>query len=53
MDSQNKLPKVAPEYLKWLRNRSRICREMANMMHVGEHTNIVKLYEVLELIQVI
>ena len=30
-----------------------MCREMATMMRVGEHPNIVDLYEVLELIQVL
>jgi serine/threonine protein kinase len=45
------LPVVAPKYLKWLRSRQSICREMASMMQLGEHRNITKLYEVLELVQ--
>ena len=47
------IPLVSPKYLKWLRSRQKMCREMATMMRVGEHPNIVDLYEVLELIQVI
>jgi hypothetical protein len=46
------LPLIAPKYMKWLRSRHKMCREMATMMRVGEHPNIVELYEVLELIQV-
>lgn len=46
------IPTVAPEYLKWLRSRRRICREVSSMMQLGDHPNIVKLCEVLELIQV-
>lgn len=46
------IPLVSPKYLKWLRSRQKMCREMATMMRVGEHPNIVDLYEVLELIQV-
>ena len=45
------LPTVAPKYLRWLQSRSTICREMNNMIHIGEHPNIVDLLEVLELIQ--
>jgi serine/threonine protein kinase len=45
------LPLVAPKYLKWLQSRASICREMNNMIHIGEHSNIVDLLEVLELIQ--
>ena len=45
------LPTVAPKYLSWLQSRATICREMNNMIHVGEHPNIVDLLEVLELIQ--
>jgi serine/threonine protein kinase len=45
------LPLVPPKYLKWLQSRASICREMNNMIHIGEHPNIVDLLEVLELIQ--
>jgi serine/threonine protein kinase len=45
------IPLVAPKYLKWLQSRATVCREMNNMIHIGEHSNIVDLLEVLELIQ--
>jgi len=45
------LPLVAPKYLKWLRMRQTVCREMSNMIHIGEHPNIIDLLEVLELVQ--
>jgi serine/threonine protein kinase len=45
------LPFVAPKYLKWLHSRQGICREMDNMMRIGEHANVIALSEVLELIQ--
>jgi len=48
-----KLPLVASKYLKWLRSRAEICREVNSMMRVGGgHKNIIALYEVLELVQV-
>jgi serine/threonine protein kinase len=31
--------------------RSSICREISNMYQLGDHPNVVKLYEVLELVQ--
>lgn len=46
-----KIPLVSPKYLKFLRNRLHVCREMNNMVQIGEHPNIVELLEVLELIQ--
>ena len=46
------LPIIAPKYLKWLRNRQEICREVNSMMQIGVHPNIIALHEVLELIQV-
>jgi hypothetical protein len=46
------IPRVAPKFLKWLRSRQSICREVSSMMQIGEHQNIIKLYEILELIQV-
>lgn len=45
------LPFVPPKYLKFLRSRQHICREMGSMMQLGDHENIVKLHEVLELVQ--
>lgn len=45
------LPRVPFKYIKWLRNREMICREMKNMMFIGGHPNVIELYEVLELIQ--
>jgi len=45
------LPRVSPKYLKWLRNRRAICREINSTLRVGEHPNIVGLHEVLELVQ--
>ena len=49
---QYNIPLVAPKYLKWLRTRNKMCREMLTMVRVGEHPNIVVLHEVLELIEV-
>jgi len=46
-----RLPKVAPKYVKWLRTRRSVCREMNNMLQIGEHPNIIDLLEVLELVQ--
>lgn len=46
-----KIPIVSPKYLKFLRNRLHVCREMNNMVQIGEHPNIVELLEVLELVQ--
>jgi serine/threonine protein kinase len=45
------LPIIPPKYLKWLRSRQGICREVSSMMRVGEHPNIVRLLEVLEHVQ--
>lgn len=46
-----KIPLVSPKYLKFLKNRQLVCREMSNMVQIGEHPNIIELLEVLELIQ--
>jgi serine/threonine protein kinase len=45
------IPIVSSKYLKWLYSRQAICKEMVSMVRVGEHPNIVDLFEVLELIQ--
>jgi serine/threonine protein kinase len=45
------LPRVPYKYLKWLRTRDMICREMKNMMIISGHANVIELFEVLELIQ--
>jgi serine/threonine protein kinase len=45
------IPKVSPKYIKWLLNRQAVCREMLNMMCVGDHPNVIGLVEVLELLQ--
>ncbi len=46
-----KVPLVSPKYLKFLKSRLHVCREMNNMVQIGEHPNIVELLEVLELVQ--
>ena len=45
------LPRVPPKYVKWLRARQGIYKEIANMSHLGAHRNVVGLYEVLEYVQ--
>lgn len=45
------LPYASPKYLKFLRARQGICREIENMLQLGDHENVVKLHEVLELVQ--
>lgn len=46
-----RIPLVSHKYLKFLKNRQQVCREMSNMVQIGEHPNIIDLLEVLELIQ--
>jgi serine/threonine protein kinase len=46
-----KIPVVSPKYLKFLKNRQVVCREMNNMVQIGSHPNIVCMHEVLELVQ--
>jgi len=46
-----RVPIVSPKYLNFLRSRQSVCREMSNMVRIGEHPNIIELLEVLELIQ--
>jgi 5'-AMP-activated protein kinase catalytic alpha subunit len=45
------LPKVPPKFVKWLRARQRLGREIANMANLGAHPNVVQLLEVLEYVQ--
>lgn len=45
------IPRVPPKYVKWLRSRRSIYREISNMKKLGDHPNVIKLHEVLELIQ--
>lgn len=45
------LPVVAPKYLKWLRSRERVCREIKTMATLRGHENIIELNSCLELIQ--
>lgn len=45
------LPIVSPKFLKWLRSREKICREIDSMIKLRGHENIIELNEVLELIQ--
>jgi serine/threonine protein kinase len=46
-----RIPIVSPKYLKFIKSRQVVCREMSNMVQIGEHPNIIDLLEVLELIQ--
>jgi serine/threonine protein kinase len=50
-NKEYRIPSVSPKFLKFLRNRQHVCREMNNMVRIGEHPNIVELLEVLELVQ--
>jgi len=47
------VPRVPPKFLRWLRARQGIYREIANMAHLGatRHENVVGLLEVLEYVQ--
>ncbi|GAB5034099.1 camk camkl protein kinase [Nannochloropsis oceanica] len=45
------IPRVPPKFVKWLRSRRSIYREIANMTKLGAHPNVIRLSEVLELIQ--
>lgn len=46
-----RLPKVPPKFVKWLRARQKLSREVANMASLGPHPNVVQLLEVLEYVQ--
>ena len=45
------VPAVPPRYIRWLRQRRAVTKEIRNMMRIGRHKNVVHLFEVLELIQ--
>lgn len=45
------LPRIPHKFIRWLRNRNKIYREILNMKSVGNHPNVLTLIEVLELIQ--
>lgn len=45
------VPAVPPKYIRWLRQRRAVTKEIRNMMRIGRHKNVVHLYEVMELIQ--
>ncbi|CAM9591636.1 unnamed protein product, partial [Heterosigma akashiwo] len=45
------LPRIPPKFVQWLRKRRSIYREIANMAQLKSHPNVIKLHEVLEMIQ--
>ena len=45
------VPTVPPRYIRWLRQRRAVTKEIRNMMRIGRHKNVVHLFEVMELIQ--
>jgi serine/threonine protein kinase len=45
------LPAIAPKYAEFLRRRSRIFREILNMRKISNHPNVIRLEQVLELVQ--
>ncbi len=45
------IPRVPPKFVKWLRARRSIYREIACHAKLGTHSNVIRLYEVLELVQ--
>jgi serine/threonine protein kinase len=45
------VPAVPPRYIRWLRQRRAVTKEIRNMMRIGRHKNVVHLFEVLELVQ--
>lgn len=45
------VPAVPPRYIRWLRQRRAVTKEIRNMLRIGRHKNVVHLFEVLELIQ--
>ena len=45
------VPAIPPKYLRWLKQRRLATKEVRNMLRIGRHTNVVHLYEVLEMVQ--
>mmetsp|Transcript_29367 Transcript_29367/g.37879 ORF Transcript_29367/g.37879 Transcript_29367/m.37879 type:complete len:626 (+) Transcript_29367:130-2007(+) len=45
------IPKIPIKFIRWLRARQNIYKEIAHMAHLGDHPNVVGLKEVLEYIQ--
>ena len=45
------VPRVPAKFLNWLRARRRIYKEIESMERLGAHPNVVRLQEVLELLQ--
>jgi Serine/threonine protein kinase len=45
------IPVVPPRYVRWLRQRRAVTKEIRNMTRIGRHKNVVHLFEVLELVQ--
>jgi hypothetical protein len=45
------LPRVPPKYVKFLRARRSVYREIAAMAALEHHPNVLDLYEVLELVE--
>lgn len=45
------VPAIPPKYLRWLKQRRLATKEVRNMMRIGRHSNVVHLYEVLEMVQ--
>jgi serine/threonine protein kinase len=50
-NKEYRIPLVSPKYLRFLKSRQSVCREMQTMAQVGAHPNIISLLDVLELIQ--
>jgi len=45
------VPLVPPKYIRWLRQRRTVTKEIRNMLLVGNHKNVVRLYDVMEFIE--
>jgi serine/threonine protein kinase len=46
-----KLPSIPAKYVKFVKHRKNIYREINNMSQLGEHENVLQFLEVLELVQ--